>query len=127
MRQYKQAKRHHPEAKHRQEAQNAAADEKHADKRAQPARFRQLHAKRTDDDLPRAGIGDQPFDVGGAAIDPVSREAKYAGGQERLQPQTLKVLIALARRRDQVVTRSELVDSCWTAGSSATMSSTGRS
>jgi DNA-binding winged helix-turn-helix (wHTH) protein/tetratricopeptide (TPR) repeat protein len=53
------------------------------------------------------------FGVGGATIDPVSREAKYAGGQERLQPQTLKVLIALARRRNQVVTRSELVESCW--------------
>ncbi|HEU0310514.1 MAG TPA: winged helix-turn-helix domain-containing protein [Sphingomicrobium sp.] len=54
-----------------------------------------------------------PFGVGGAAIDPVSREARYAGGQERLQPQTLKVLIALARRRNQVVTRPELVDDCW--------------
>lgn len=54
-----------------------------------------------------------PFGVGGATIDPVSREARYAGGQERLQPQTLKVLVALTRRRSQVVTRSELVDSCW--------------
>jgi DNA-binding winged helix-turn-helix (wHTH) protein/tetratricopeptide (TPR) repeat protein len=56
-----------------------------------------------------------PFGVGGATIDPVSREAKYAGGQERLQPQTLKVLVALTRRRNQVVTRSELVESCWDA------------
>ena len=54
-----------------------------------------------------------PFEVGGAAIDPVSREARYAGGQERLQPQTLKVLIALTRRRNDVVTRSELVERCW--------------
>ena len=54
-----------------------------------------------------------PLSVGGATIDPVSREAKYAGGQERLQPQTLKVLVALARRRNQVVPRSELVESCW--------------
>ena len=54
-----------------------------------------------------------PFRVGGATIDPVSREAKYADGLERLQPQTLKVLVALARRRNQVVTRSELVDDCW--------------
>src|SRR5512139_2349982 len=53
------------------------------------------------------------FAVGGATIDPVSREATFAGGQERLQPQTLKVLIALARRKNQVVTRSELVESCW--------------
>ena len=54
-----------------------------------------------------------PFRIGGATIDPVSRDAKYADGQERLQPQTLKVLVALARRRNQVVTRSELVDDCW--------------
>ena len=54
-----------------------------------------------------------PFRVGGASIDPVSREAEYAGGQERLQPQTLKVLVALTRRRNQVVTRHELVDCCW--------------
>jgi DNA-binding winged helix-turn-helix (wHTH) protein/tetratricopeptide (TPR) repeat protein len=54
-----------------------------------------------------------PLGVGGATIDPVSREAKYPSGQERLTPQTLKVLIALARRRNQVVTRSELVDACW--------------
>ena len=54
-----------------------------------------------------------PFRVGGAAIDPVSRNAEYAGGNERLQPQTLKVLVALARRRNQVVTRSDLVDCCW--------------
>lgn len=58
---------------------------------------------------------EQPLQVGGASIDPVSREAKYAGGLERLQPQTLKVLIALARRRNQVVTRAELVESCWDA------------
>ena len=54
-----------------------------------------------------------PFGVGGATIDPVSREANYSGSHERLQPQTLKVLIALARGKNQVVTRSELVDACW--------------
>src|SRR5512138_2792961 len=54
-----------------------------------------------------------PFRVGGATVDPVSREAAYAGGRERLQPQTLKVLIALVRKKGGVVTRSELIDSCW--------------
>ena len=54
-----------------------------------------------------------PLRVGAAAIDPVSRNAEYPGGQERLQPQTLKVLVALTRRRNEVVTRSELVDCCW--------------
>jgi len=54
-----------------------------------------------------------PFRVGGATIDPVSRNAEYSGGSERLQPQTLKVLVVLTRRRNQVVTRTELVDCCW--------------
>jgi DNA-binding winged helix-turn-helix (wHTH) protein/tetratricopeptide (TPR) repeat protein len=56
---------------------------------------------------------EQQLRVGDATIDPISRNADYAGGQERLQPQTLKVLVALARHRNQVVTRSELVDCCW--------------
>lgn len=71
-------------------------------------------------DRPTAGRGpaidletEAPFRVGGATIDAVSREARYPGGDERLQPQTLKVLVALARRRNEVVTRSELVDCCW--------------
>ena len=53
------------------------------------------------------------FRVGGAAIDPVSRDAELPGGRERLQPQNLKVLIALKRRRGQVVTRTDLIDLCW--------------
>ena len=51
--------------------------------------------------------------IGGAAIDPVSREAEFPGGRERLQPQNLKVLIVLARRKGQVVTRTDLIDLCW--------------
>src|SRR5688500_15267555 len=54
-----------------------------------------------------------PFRVGSATLDPVSREPSYAAGQESLHPQTPKVLVVLARRRNQVVTRSELVDCCW--------------
>ncbi|MEA3080871.1 MAG: hypothetical protein QOD54_539 [Sphingomonadales bacterium] len=55
----------------------------------------------------------EPFRLGNATIDPVSREARWEGGQERLQPQTLKVLIALAAKRGEVVTRDELVELCW--------------
>lgn len=56
---------------------------------------------------------ERPFRVGGAAIDPISRDADHPGGRERLQPQPLKVLISLVRRKGEVVTRSELIDSCW--------------
>jgi DNA-binding winged helix-turn-helix (wHTH) protein/TolB-like protein len=54
-----------------------------------------------------------PFRVGAAAVDPVSREASFDGGSERLQPQNLKVLIALVRAKGSVVTREQLVDLCW--------------
>ncbi|MFL6763911.1 MAG: winged helix-turn-helix domain-containing protein [Sphingomicrobium sp.] len=56
---------------------------------------------------------ERPFRVGGASIDPASRDARFNGSVERLQPQNLKVLIALARRRREVVTREDLVDLCW--------------
>ena len=56
---------------------------------------------------------ERPFRIGAAAIDPVSHEAKFNGQVERLQPQNLKVLIALVRGRGRVVTRDHLVDQCW--------------
>jgi DNA-binding winged helix-turn-helix (wHTH) protein len=55
----------------------------------------------------------QSFKVGYATIDPLSREARWKGGKERLQPLTLKVLLALLSRRGEVVTRDELVQLCW--------------
>jgi DNA-binding winged helix-turn-helix (wHTH) protein/TolB-like protein len=55
----------------------------------------------------------RPFRVGRAVVDPVSRNAKWSGGEERLQPQTLKVLITLFSRKGEVVTRDELVQLCW--------------
>ena len=54
-----------------------------------------------------------PFTLGATRIDPASRDAEYPAGKERLQPQSLKVLVALARRRGAVVTRDQLVNLCW--------------
>lgn len=54
-----------------------------------------------------------PFRVGAATIDPSSRDATFGENSERLQPQNLKVLIALARHRGLVVTRDQLIDQCW--------------
>jgi len=56
---------------------------------------------------------ERPFRVGRASVDPASREAAFDGQSERLQPQNLKVLIALVRGRGNVVTRDHLVDQCW--------------
>jgi DNA-binding winged helix-turn-helix (wHTH) protein/TolB-like protein len=56
---------------------------------------------------------EDPFRLGGASIDPAAHEAKINGSSERIQPQNLKVLIALARKRGQLVTRDELIGRCW--------------
>ena len=56
---------------------------------------------------------ERPFSLGATAIDPASRDASFPGGTERLRPQSLKVLIALARRKGEVVSRNDLVDLCW--------------
>lgn len=58
-------------------------------------------------------IDRRPFTVGAATVDPVSRDAHWSGGHERLQPQTLKVLLTLVSHRGEVVTRDELVQLCW--------------
>jgi len=61
-----------------------------------------------------AGMADRrPFRIGGATVDPVSRDAHWRGGHERLQPQTLKVLMVLVSRRGDVVSRDELLQLCW--------------
>jgi hypothetical protein len=56
---------------------------------------------------------ERPFELGRVAIDPISRDASFAGGKERLQPQNMKVLILLVQARGEVVTREELVERCW--------------
>jgi DNA-binding winged helix-turn-helix (wHTH) protein/TolB-like protein len=54
-----------------------------------------------------------PFSLGRARVDPSAREITIGRKSERMQPQTLKVLVALHDKRGQVVTREELVDRCW--------------
>lgn len=51
--------------------------------------------------------------VGNATVDPISRDATWPGGKDRLQPQTVKVLTVLAARSGDAVTRDELVELCW--------------
>jgi DNA-binding winged helix-turn-helix (wHTH) protein/TolB-like protein len=53
------------------------------------------------------------FRLGGTSIDPASHEATFGRSTERIQAQNLKVLIALAQRRGQLVTREELIRRCW--------------
>ena len=54
-----------------------------------------------------------PFRIGAAEVFPLSRDARAGDHCERLQPQTLKVLLLLARHRGDVVTREELIERIW--------------
>jgi TolB-like protein len=53
------------------------------------------------------------FVLGGLEVRPRSRELVSGGKAEMLEPRIMQVLIALARRRGQVVSRGELTASCW--------------
>lgn len=62
----------------------------------------------------RVDLTDEPpFELGRAKIDPPAHEITIGGLSERLQPQPLKVLIALRDKSGLVVTRDELIDRCW--------------
>ncbi|HEY8433582.1 MAG TPA: winged helix-turn-helix domain-containing protein [Sphingomicrobium sp.] len=54
-----------------------------------------------------------PFRLGRLRVDPPAHEYAIDGVAARIQPQTLKVLVALHDKLGQVVTRDELVDRCW--------------
>lgn len=54
-----------------------------------------------------------PFLLGRVRVDPPAHEVIIGRKSERMQPQTLKVLVALHDKSGQVVTRDELIDRCW--------------
>jgi DNA-binding winged helix-turn-helix (wHTH) protein/TolB-like protein len=54
-----------------------------------------------------------PFQLGDAAIDPRAHEISWRRESRRIQPLTMKVLVALHDKNGEVVTREELVDRCW--------------
>jgi Tol biopolymer transport system component/DNA-binding winged helix-turn-helix (wHTH) protein len=57
--------------------------------------------------------GEPPFELGGLSVRPSTREAAFAGGQELLEPRVMQVLVALAGRAGEVVSRDELIERCW--------------
>jgi TolB-like protein len=46
-------------------------------------------------------------------VRPANREVLAAGLRQVLEPRVMQVLVALARRRGEVVSRDELIDACW--------------
>ena len=53
------------------------------------------------------------FALGTAQVRPSTGEINVGGGRIRLQPRVMQVLVALARAEGDVVSRDELVASCW--------------
>jgi len=54
-----------------------------------------------------------PFALADLRVAPSSRELVNGAGAVMLQPRIMQVLVALARRRGEVVSRDELIHSCW--------------
>ena len=57
--------------------------------------------------------GEPDFELGGLRVRPSTREVASGTTSQVLEPRVLQVLIALARRRGAVVSRSDLVAECW--------------
>lgn len=55
----------------------------------------------------------EPIRIGSWAADPEANELRRDGEIIRLEPKAMAVLLALARRRGQVVTREQLLDEIW--------------
>lgn len=53
------------------------------------------------------------FALGNLQVHPSSREVAGAGQREVVEPRVMQVLVALARRRGQVVSRDQLIETCW--------------
>ncbi len=53
------------------------------------------------------------FMLGRLRISPAKRVVTASNRQETLQPRIMQVLVALARRRGEVVSHDELIAACW--------------
>src|SRR5436190_3868764 len=53
------------------------------------------------------------FEVGGLTVRPAVREIDSGEAREILEPRVMQALVALARRRGEVVSRDELIATCW--------------
>ena len=59
-------------------------------------------------------LADEPaFALGGMTVRPATREIAGDGDVELLEPRVMQVLVILARRRGEVVSRGDLIATCW--------------
>ena len=53
------------------------------------------------------------FDLGGLEVRPAERRVLQDGSEHEVQPRVMQVLVALAERRPEVVSRDLLIERCW--------------
>lgn len=53
------------------------------------------------------------FLLGGFHVQPSTRQIVWEGVSETLEPRIMQVLVALARQRGQVISRDQLIETCW--------------
>lgn len=64
--------------------------------------------------LPTIQLAREPaFTLGQIEVRPATREVVCEGRREPLEPRVMQVLVALARRAGEVVSRNDLIESCW--------------
>ena len=59
-------------------------------------------------------LAHQPdFDIGEMTVRPSTLQVECGERRERVEPRVMQVIVALSRAEGSVVTRDELIDSCW--------------
>jgi DNA-binding winged helix-turn-helix (wHTH) protein len=53
------------------------------------------------------------FNFGDVEVRPATREVASSGRRQIIEPRVMQVLVTLARRRGEVVSRDELIAECW--------------
>jgi DNA-binding winged helix-turn-helix (wHTH) protein/tetratricopeptide (TPR) repeat protein len=53
------------------------------------------------------------FHIGDVAVHPAIRQIERGSRRQTLEPRVMQVLVALARARGGIVTRDELIETCW--------------
>jgi eukaryotic-like serine/threonine-protein kinase len=67
-----------------------------------------------DEGLQPVDLAREPdFTLGNLQVRPSSREVASAAEREVLEPRVMQVLVLLAQRRGQVVSRDQLIEACW--------------
>jgi len=64
--------------------------------------------------LARVELGHEPdFALGQIQVRPSRREIACEGWQDTVEPRVMQVLVALARAKGEILTRDDLIESCW--------------